>query len=163
MYKILFTFLTLLFSSQLLAYCQEFALHGDWTVFYQDNTAPDSVLAPDSIIEIRYNQGHDQFSVMLKDTNWVEKKNSWTHTCIMGKIVLTGTIESIGSDSLSMEMSRVTEVSDLLARSTGVMKLDQINIRFPQQQANRGEEGALIEQMEGSRRAADPGHAHADH
>ena len=105
----------------------------------------------------------NQFSVKLKDPDWKDKDNSWTHTCKTDKVYLTGTIEKRnGSDSLSMEMSRVTEIGDLLARSTGVMKLDQINIRFPQQQANHGEEGAPIVHMEGSRPAADPGHAHAD-
>lgn len=155
--------LTLLFSSQLFADCPEFALHGDWTVFYKDNAAPDSVLAPDSGIEIRYNKGHDQFSVKLMDKNWKERKNSWTHTCVKNKVVLSGTIEKkTGSDSLSMEMSRVTAVSDLLPRSNGVMKLDQINIRFPQQQAHQGEDGAPIAQTGESYPSADPGHAHAD-
>lgn len=155
--------LTLLFSSQLFADCPEFALHGDWTVFYKDNAAPDSVLAPDSGIEIRYNKGHDQFSVKLTDTNWKERKNSWTHTCVKNKVVLSGTIEKkTGSNSLSMEMSRVTEVSDLLPRSSGVTKLDQINIRFPQHQAHHGAEGAPIAQTGDSYPSADPGHAHAD-
>lgn len=156
MNKILFTFLTLVCSSQLFANCSEFALHGDWTVFYQDNSKPDSVLAPDKVIEIRYDKSQDQFLVKFNDPNYKDKHNSWTHSCDMGKTVLTGTVEKRdGSDSHGIEMSRVTDVKDLLARSASVTKLDQISIRFPQAQAKYGEE-------EGSRPAADPGHGHAD-
>ena len=159
----LFAFLALVFSAQLFADCSEFALHGDWTVYYQDNSKPDSVITPDSVIEIRYDKGQDQFLVKLNDPNYKDRHNSWTHDCKSDKTVLTGTIEKkVGSESHGVQLSRVTEISDLLPRSTGVMKLDQINIRFPQSQAIHGKEHAPTAQQEDSRPAADPGHGHAD-
>ena len=163
MNRILFAFLTLAFSSQLFADCSEFALHGDWTVFYQDNSKPDSFIEPGSVFEIRYDKSQDQFLVKLNDKNYKDKHNSWTNSCRTGKVYITGTIEKKdGSESHGLEMSRVTEVSDLLPRSPSVTNLDQISIRLPEAQANHGEEGAPIAQQEGSRPAADPGHMHAD-
>jgi hypothetical protein len=163
MNRVIVLLLALTCSSALFAQCPQFALHGDWTVFYRDNGAPDSILSPDSVIEIRYFSEHDQFTVKLSDPNWSARRNSWEAVCIDGNAVLTGILEDRAqSDRLRVEMSRVTNENELLARSNGVRKLDQISIRVME---CVGLECDFVDADEADGHdhpAADPGHAHAD-
>lgn len=163
MHKILWVFLALVCSSQLLADCKEFALQGEWNVFYRDNAFPSSVLAADKIIDIRYLSDLDQFSVALNDDNWQAWSSGWTHECINGQTVLIGAIEKRkGGMLLVVEISRVTEVSDLLARASGEVKLNQINIQFPDQNAYNDTSGIFDVAKKTGYLASHPGHAHAD-
>lgn len=160
MNKMLFILLTLVFSSQLYAQCPDYALHGNWKVFYKDNSSPDSVLEPDKYVKIRHSMDLDEYSVNLTDSKWISKRGSWTSSCIGKKVVLEGTIQKRnGSDSHTMVISRVTEASDLLARKNGVKKLDQIAIQIKNARSlDCDEEDADSDDG----KLHDPGHSHAD-
>lgn len=163
MHKILFAIFALVCSSQLLADCKEFALQGEWSVFYRNNAFPSSVLAPDKIVEIRYLSDLDQFSVELNDDHWKAWSGGWMHECINGQTVLIGAIEKRqGGMLLIVEISRVTEVSDLLARPSGEVKLNQINIQFPDQNAYNDTSGIFDVARKTGYLASHPGHTHAD-
>lgn len=179
MNRVILFLLALSFSSTLFAQCPAFALHGDWTVFYRDNKAPDSVLAPGSVVEIRYFAEHDQFTVHLDDPAWLARRNTWSGECVGDVVSLTGVLqERSGPDRVMVEMHRVTDERDLLARASGARKLDQLNIRVMEcvglecdfarldgEQAHGHEHGHEDEHGHDHNDvlpAADPGHAHAD-
>lgn len=163
MKKILLVLIALVFSTPLYAGCNEYALVGEWSVFYRNNDFPTSVLAPDKLIDIRYDRKLDQFSVAVTDDRWKAWAGGWTHECINRQTVLIGAIERRGGGiALVVEISKVTDVSDLLARSSGTVRLNQINIRFPERQ----DHGKVAEIFDTSQKngylASHPGHAHAD-
>lgn len=163
MNRVIVLLLALTCSSALFAQCPQFALHGDWTVFYRDNGAPDSILSPDSVIEIRYFSEHDQFTVKLSDPNWSARRNSWEAVCIDGNAVLTGILEDRAqSDRVLVEMSRVTDLADLLPRSSGVVRLNQINIRVMECSGPECDFAKADKTHGHDHPASDPGHAHAD-
>lgn len=163
MHKILWAILAMTCSSQLVADCKEFALQGEWSVFYRNNAFPSSVLAADKIVEIRYLSDLDQFSVALNDDHWQAWSGGWMHECINGQTVLIGAIEKRqGGTLLVVEISRVTEVSDLLARPSGEVKLNQINIQFPDRQAYDDKVGVFDLAKKQGYLASHPGHAHAN-
>lgn len=169
MNRLIAALLALTFSSGLYAQCSPFALHGDWTVFYRDDAAPDSILTPGGLVEIRYLAEHDQFSVQLKDPYWSARRNTWNAGCVDDAVVLTGVLqERSGADRVMVEMSRVTDERDLLAHANGLRRLDQISIRVMEcvgLECDFAERGADSGETQGDGHehpAADPGHAHAD-
>lgn len=163
MKKILLALIAVVFSAPLYAGCNEYALHGEWSVFYRNNDFPTSVLAPDRLIDIRYSQELDQFSVGLTDHRWKAWAGAWTHECIDGQTVLIGAIERRSGDAaLVIEINKVTEVNDLLARSSGVMRPDQINIHFPERHALGDLADVFDALQQDGYLASHPGHAHAD-
>jgi hypothetical protein len=163
MKKILLALIALVFSAPLYAGCNEYALFGEWSVFYRNNDFPTSVLAPDKLIDIRYDRKLDQFSVAFKDDHWKAWAGGWTHECIDRQTVLIGALERRGGGiALVVEISKVTNVSDLLARSSGTKKLNQINIRFPERQ-DHGKVAEIFDALQkNGYLASHPGHAHAD-
>lgn len=175
MKRVIVFLLALSFTPTLFAQCPAFALHGDWTVFYRDNNAPDSVLAPGSVVEIRYFAEHEQFTVHLDDPAWMARRNSWSGECIGDVVSLTGILqERANGDRVMVEMHRVTDERDLLERANGVRKLDQLNIRVMEciglecdfakldSEPSHGHDHAHGHDHVHEQPAADPGHAHAD-
>lgn len=128
-------FLTVVFlicSGAVNADCNEFALHGDWTVFYRDNAFPTSVLAPDENISIRYEAKRKLYSVELTDKAWKAWSTTWSHECIEGQTVLFGAIERRnGRAVMLVEVTRVNEINELLPRQSGKTNLNQIVLHFP--------------------------------
>jgi hypothetical protein len=83
--------------------------------------------------------------------------------CVDDVAVLSGVLEDRAqSDRLRVEMSRVTDENDLLARSNGVRKLNQINIRVMECLGAECDFAEAGEVHGHDHPAADPGHAHAD-
>ena len=164
MFRILLALSALLSCVPVFADCNENALQGVWTVFYRDNLFPTSVLAPDETIDIRYNAGADQFSVDFSDSDWAAWGGGWSHECINGQTVLIGAIEQRNGrrTTLVIEIAKVTDANDLLARSSGVKKLQQINIHFPERYAKSELSEAFEALKKGGYLASHPGHAHAD-
>ena len=163
MKKLIFAVGLTMFSAGLWADCKEFDLQGDWTVFYRDNAFPTSVLAPDRQIIIRYLEDTDGFSVELTDPKWKAWSSDWAHECVDGQTVLLGAIENRGGNaSLVMEISRVVEVEDLLARASGEVRLRQINIHFPETFSSAYPAELHKVLSGGGYLASHPGHAHAD-
>ncbi len=106
-------------------------------MFYQNNAFPTSVLAPDKTINIQYFSDADEFSVDLSDPRWKAWSGNWSHECIDGQTVLIGAVERrSGGASLLIEISRVVDVDDLLARPSGDVNPNQINIHFPDRHAS---------------------------
>ncbi len=159
MKKLIIVVFAFLSSANVFADCSAFALHGDWTVFYRDNAAPDSVITPGSVFEIRYNKEHDQFTVLLQDENYVAVKNSWTSGCVGAAVTLSGVLQDKrASENLEIEIRRITNASELVSRSNNVKKLDQISIRVTDYIGLADNKTTALPAFA----APDPGHAHAD-
>lgn len=150
-------------SAMLLADCNEFALQGEWTVFYQDNAFPSSVLVPDETISIHYDQPRDEFTLAFTDPNWQAWAGGWLRECVGGQTVLIGAIKQRrGAVLLMIEISKVVDVNDLLARASGVTKLEQINVLFPESFALNAMTNSAMDLSKYRHVASDPGHVHAD-
>lgn len=163
MRKLLMAAVALMFCSTLYADCREHALEGDWTVFYRDNAFPTSVLAPDEFFSIRYNAKSDKFSIDLTDPAWKAWNGRWSHECIDGQTVLIGAVEQRHSGAiLVIEVSRVLDVNDLMARRSGQVKLNQINIHFPERYARSYPPELQDALTQAGPLLSHPGHAHAD-
>lgn len=163
MKNLLLVFVAMMCCSAVYADCKEFALQGDWTVFYRDNGFPTSVLAPDGAVSIRYNESNDKFSVRLSDKDWKAWSGHWSHECIGGETVLIGAVEQRRGDAvLVIEVSRVTDVGDLMARPSGEVRLNQINIHFPERHASNYPPELQDALTQSGHLYAHPGHAHAD-
>jgi len=162
MRKLLLAVTMLMFSTVVYADCKENALQGEWTVFYRDNAFPTSVLAPDWMINIHYQDDLDEYSVELTDPRWKAWSGAWTHECVDGQTVLIGAIERRGgSASLVIEMSRVIDVDDLLPLPSGEIKLNQVNIHFPEQFSSEVPEELRESLFRSGYLASHPGHAHS--
>ena len=163
MFRILFALIALSGSVPALANCNESALQGTWTVFYRDNAFPTSVLAADETIYIGYNPGKDEFSVSFSDNDWAAWDGGWSSSCVDGQTVLIGAIKQRrGKTTLVIEMSRVTDPNDLLARSNGMKRPQQINIHFPDRYAQSAASHTFDATKRKGYLASHPGHAHAD-
>jgi hypothetical protein len=143
--------------------CREWALDGDWTVFYQDNRFPTSVLKPDETVVIQRDRGTGAFSVGLSDPAWQAWAGNWETECINDQTILLGAIQQRGgATTLVIEISRVVEAADLLRNAAGVVRERQINIRFPQPFAAIERSDGLAVLAEQGVLASHPGHAHGD-
>lgn len=141
--------------------CRDWAMEGDWTVFYRDNGFPTSVLAPDETIDIQLDRKSGEFSIEFTDPKWKSWVGSWQTACIKGQTILLGAIQRRGGrTTLIVEISRVFKAEDLLRNSSGVVKERQINIRFPQPFAATELSEELAELAESGKLASHPGHAH---
>ncbi|HLF31692.1 MAG TPA: hypothetical protein VI566_11770 [Xanthomonadales bacterium] len=151
----------LMCSTTLFADCREYALQGDWTVFYQDNEFPTSVLTPGEQVTIQYTAAASQFSVELTDRDWKAWSGTWSHECVDGQTVLIGAIEHrSGGTVLVIEVNRVTDVDDLLLSPAGRVKLNQINIHFPGAYASSIPAELRDALQRDGLLASHPGHAH---
>ena len=141
--------------------CRDWALEGDWTVFYRDNGFPTSVLAPDETIDIQLDRKSGEFSLQFTDPKWKGWEGSWQTECIQGETILLGAIQRRGGPTtLVIEISRVLKAKDLLPDSSGFVSDRQINIRFPQPFSATGLSEELAELAESGHLASHPGHAH---
>jgi len=163
MFRFLLALTALLSSIAVMADCNEYALQGTWTVYYQDNAFPTSVLAPDKTVDIHYNRELDEFTLEFTDRRWKAWDGNWAHECIEGQTVLIGAIaQRRGKVKIVVEIRKVIDVTDLLARSSGEMRLEQINIQFPRSFASTDLDGAFHALKQEGYMASTPGHAHAD-
>jgi len=163
MFRLLLALSTLLSSFAVMADCNEYALQGTWSVYYRDNAFPTSVLAPGKTIDIQYNQKLDRFSLEFTDSRWKAWDGGWAHECIEGQTVLIGAIaQRRGKTRIVAEIRKVIDVADLLARSSGEMKLEQINIQFPRSFASTDLDNAFDALKQEGYLASHPGHAHGD-
>lgn len=141
--------------------CGEWALAGDWTVFYRDNGFPTSVLAPDERITIKHHGAGGTFSVSLSDPEWRAFEGRWESVCVNGQTILVGAIQRRGaSTTLVMEISRVVAAADLVRNAAGIVRERQISIRFPEPFAAVGLGDGLGEAARRGELASHPGHAH---
>ncbi|MEJ8566003.1 hypothetical protein [Elongatibacter sediminis] len=163
MKRVIILILALFGSAPLLADCPPFALHGDWNVFYPDDAAPDSVLKAGSVLEIRYFKEHDTYTVKLDDPAWSARRNTWAAECLGDVAVLTGVLqERYGTDRVMVEVNRVKDERELVARSSGRRSLDQISIRVLDCIGLECDFARQSDPESQALPAADPGHAHAD-
>ena len=163
MKKLLIAVVALMCCGTLYADCKEHALQGDWTVFYRDNAFPTSVLAPNELFLVNYNASSDRFSVDLTDPAWKAWKGRWSHECIDGQTVLIGAVEHRSSGTiLVIEVSRVVDIGDLMARPSGEVRLNQINIHFPERHASSYPIELQNALTQAGPLLSHPGHAHAD-
>lgn len=163
MFRLLLALSTLLSSFAVMSDCNEYALQGTWTVYYRDNAFPTSVLAPGKTIDIQYSEELDQFSLDFTDGRWKAWGGGWAHECIDGQAVLIGAIaQRRGKVKMVVEIRKVIDVADLLARPSGEMRLEQINIQFPRSFASTDLDDAFDALKREGYLASHPGHAHGD-
>jgi len=141
--------------------CKDWALEGDWTVFYRDNGFPTSVLAPDERVTIERDSASGAFSVSLSDPEWCAWGGHWESVCVNGQTILVGAIQRRGAaTTLVIEISRVVEATDLLRNAAGIVRERQVGIRFPEPFAVSGLNADLAERAARGELASHPGHAH---